>query len=481
MYINKVVNPKGLKKDEYDVIIIGAGIGGLVCGCYLAKAGLKVLIVEKNDKPGGYCTSFERGEFRFDACVYSLGSCRKGGILSRILYDDLELKNEIPIKKVLPRRLIISDDKRIAIKDTFKDTVDELCRVFPKERVNIRRLFKDIIYTEYLSLFGKTHNLNFSKFLTLYNIKNKELRNLFSFLFLESSGLPNSKISAFMGVILLKDYILDGGYYPVGGMQNLSYKLASRFKSLGGRIIFNTKVEKIFVLNKKVKGVQTENKQNMNSSIVVSNIDLRTTLLKLLDRKIDKDCLTKILNLKPSLSSLILYLKLKTKKIPFPSYVRFVSLSKDIDKIYDSILIGNFSNIYLDCFINKYLNPLPTVNISIVAPFKTKNFWDKKRSEIIDKLLSMFINRFNLSYTDIELVDIATPFSLHRWVGSYKGANFGWDAIPEQVFPKFNLDLEIYGLYFVGHWVGKGHGVSTVAYLGKQTAKKLVTKLKARI
>ena len=41
---------------KYDVIIIGAGIGGLVCGCYLAKAGMKVLIVEKNAKPGGYCT-----------------------------------------------------------------------------------------------------------------------------------------------------------------------------------------------------------------------------------------------------------------------------------------------------------------------------------------------------------------------------------------------------------------------------------------
>jgi len=49
--INTKVNPKGLKKDEYDVVIIGAGIGGLVRGCYLAKAGMKVLIVEKNHKP----------------------------------------------------------------------------------------------------------------------------------------------------------------------------------------------------------------------------------------------------------------------------------------------------------------------------------------------------------------------------------------------------------------------------------------------
>ena len=50
--------------NKYDVIIIGAGIGGLTCGCYLAKAGLKVLIIEQHNKPGGYCTSFERKGYR---------------------------------------------------------------------------------------------------------------------------------------------------------------------------------------------------------------------------------------------------------------------------------------------------------------------------------------------------------------------------------------------------------------------------------
>ena len=51
-------------KEKYDTVYIDARIGGLVCGCYLAKAGLKVLIVEKNDKPGGYCSSFERDGFK---------------------------------------------------------------------------------------------------------------------------------------------------------------------------------------------------------------------------------------------------------------------------------------------------------------------------------------------------------------------------------------------------------------------------------
>lgn len=55
--------------DMCDVVIISAGIGGFVCGCYLAKAGMKVLICEQHYKPGGYCTSFKRGRFTFDAAI----------------------------------------------------------------------------------------------------------------------------------------------------------------------------------------------------------------------------------------------------------------------------------------------------------------------------------------------------------------------------------------------------------------------------
>ena len=77
-------------KDKYDVIIVGAGIGGLVCGCYLARSGVKSLIIEQNSQVGGYCTSFKRKKFIFDACVHSFGSGRKNGQVG-MLIDDLGL------------------------------------------------------------------------------------------------------------------------------------------------------------------------------------------------------------------------------------------------------------------------------------------------------------------------------------------------------------------------------------------------------
>lgn len=53
--------------DRYDVIVIGAGIGGLTCGAYLSKAGLRTLVVDKNSFLGGYCSVFKRGKFTFHA------------------------------------------------------------------------------------------------------------------------------------------------------------------------------------------------------------------------------------------------------------------------------------------------------------------------------------------------------------------------------------------------------------------------------
>src|SRR5689334_19317952 len=97
--------------DKYDVIIIGAGIGGLVCGCYLAKAGLKVLIIEKNANPGGYCNSFEVKGYKFDGCVHSLGNLSQDGKFYQIL-NELGVYTRLELERYDPSDVIISKDHR---------------------------------------------------------------------------------------------------------------------------------------------------------------------------------------------------------------------------------------------------------------------------------------------------------------------------------------------------------------------------------
>ena len=90
-------NPKGA--DEYDVIIVGSGIGGLTCGALLSKRGYKVLVLEQHYQVGGYCSSFERRGFVFNTGVEDVSGLAERGPVTYLLRelglekDDLFVRN----------------------------------------------------------------------------------------------------------------------------------------------------------------------------------------------------------------------------------------------------------------------------------------------------------------------------------------------------------------------------------------------------
>ncbi len=215
---------------DYDVIIIGAGMGGLVCGCYLAQAGLKTLIIEKNSKPGGYCISFKRNGFHFDNYVHSLGSLRDGGNISKVL-DDLKLKDRIKFHQCNPSDTIITPDFRISFSADLKKTIQDFKKNFKKESGNIEKFFAKIVNANASFLMG-LRNKTFKDYLDYY-FTDDRLKAVLSFPVLGNAGLPASLISAFYGIKLYNEFMLDGGYYPEGGIQSFPDILAIRFKESG--------------------------------------------------------------------------------------------------------------------------------------------------------------------------------------------------------------------------------------------------------
>src|SRR5512136_2059215 len=72
---------------RYDVVVIGAGMGGLTAATLLAREGCKTLLLEKENQVGGYVVSFKRDGFTFDATGAFVGGCHEGGELHRILEE----------------------------------------------------------------------------------------------------------------------------------------------------------------------------------------------------------------------------------------------------------------------------------------------------------------------------------------------------------------------------------------------------------
>ncbi len=486
------VKTKNLKKDEYDVIIIGAGIGGLTCGCYLAKAGLKVLIIEQHHKPGGYCTSFKRKEFTFDATTHYLGSFRENGLLRKI-YNELELFTKIDITRFDPSNVVIFPEYKIHIWADINKTIFELQEKFKHEAKNIENFFEFICNSEFANLYIRLIDKTFKDILDIY-FKDNQLKSTLGIFICANMGLPPSRASAVASIALYREFVIDGGYYPKGGMQKFSDAFVEKFKEFGGEIILGKKVEKIIVKNQNVKGVTIDKDNYIPSKLVISNGDATSTFLQLIGKEYLPSEFSKKINiLETSTSAFIVYLGLNKNysnilKNPC-SWWCSLNSNLNLEKIFldsnrknkpysEDVIFCSFSSSH-----DTSIAPPDKETIFLFIPAKITNndFWNKNKILLAEKLIrntEKFIPDLSNS---IIVKEIATPLTLNRYTLNKNGAS-GWASIISQmdinVMPSTTF---IKGLYLVGHWVTQGigqGGISTVAYCGENVAKSIIRGLK---
>jgi len=322
--------------EKMALIVIGGGITGLSTALTWALNHdvnkEPVLLIEKEPKTGGYVTSYERKGFQFDTCQMIPN-------ISEIL-DFLGI--EIELKKFsgyYMRLFIVNPEtekvKTIEIPSGFETFKKKLITEYPNNAKEInnflnysRAMYKELFklkmnpkFIDILKLLFtcpkivKNSSKTFREYFEQFKITEPDVVEIFD-VFAAFSALPGDRAAALMTISAMNS-LLDGAFRPKKGFIEFPNKIEERYLALGGKLLLNTKVEKILVENGTVKGVKLANGKEILSEYVVTTIDPKVAMKDLVGldiiRKADKKYAQKVEDVKMSCSSMNVSLGLDDK------------------------------------------------------------------------------------------------------------------------------------------------------------------------
>ena len=293
--------PTTMIRDDYDVVVVGAGIGGLTAGALLAKRGLSTLVVEHHYLPGGCCTALRRQGFTFDVGPELLYGFEETGYNPhRFVMNELGADIDM-IRHDYVYRMRFADGGVVTFWRDQERFLVELCARYPHEEAGIRALWDDMaaVYDavmggelvevvppsevirgraginpdadpEALARVGELM-VRDSRWLIDQYVSDPELVNFFDIVAATFTSCDLAETPAILTAVMFIDNHAGGSCYAADTPQMLSNLLERSIEEHGGQFLYRQRVEEVLIQDGVARGVRLAGGTEIRAGAVVSN------------------------------------------------------------------------------------------------------------------------------------------------------------------------------------------------------------------
>lgn len=486
---------------EYDIVVVGAGNGGLTAATLAAQSGRKTLLLERHNVPGGCATSFRRGRFEFEATLQALGgmgTVEKPGVL-RTLFADLGVptidwfaaedvhRALVPapgFDAVLPADL----EKLIAALEKLAPGSSQSVRTLlelGKEGIGVLRSLTDgpINFDQLLSdhpdfLRLASHSVQqVMDALQIPEAAQAVLASTWYFL-----GVPADELDCLQFLCELWMNLEDKPYMPRMRSHEISLAFEQALLQHGGEVWYNTDVARILVEDGKATGVELPDGTQIGARQVICNVHISKALASMLPMaEIPAPMLQLAHARQLGMTVFTLYLGLdrSPEELGIGDYTVYLTPDTDTRTQYEmSGILPDGGSLIVTC-LNKVVpdaSPAGTTMLFFTTFYKGDPFRQvtpaehrKLKLEIARSLIAHYENAMGIEIRPyIEQIDTASPASFTRYLNSPRGTAYGYALLPWDTVLLRSLDRKVMegiaNLEFCGASAENGDGY-TAAYL----------------
>lgn len=492
-------------QNNYDVVIIGSGMGGLACANILAQEGKKVIVIEKNRQIGGNLQIFSRDKCIFDTGVHYLGGLDKGQILYH-LFKYFGILEDLKFKKMDEDGfdLLHFGTEGVYYKYGmgYSNFIETLVGYFPEERnaiekfcASIQHIVENLPLAQLKSegdeiITEVDFTVNAKEYISTLT-SNKKLQNVFG----GSNALyAGSDKTPFYVLALVLHYYIESSYKCIDGAGQIAKYMGKRIKEWGGEILNRSEVVSAnYDAEGNLKSVNLSTGEVVNGDVFISNMHPKVTIDIFGEDKFNQRYVSRMKSLKDTEGMFVLHIVFHENSF---KYINHNIFQLNSDDVWDTDTTDEtWPSFCFICFPPNSRNPEFANGVSVisgmylkdVAPWKDsfnnvtnqnsrgedyEAFKKRKAEKIIDQLEIHFpdIRSKIKSYTT------STPLTHRDYTASPGGSGYGIEKDSNDIYKTMiNTKTSIPNLFLTGQNL-IFHGVLGVSLTAMVTCFNLIDK-----